>query len=841
MQSLIKSSRRFLIQSILLFLLMAFFSFIGVYISGQTAYRSANEMGAMTADYLNLQINTFMDQYEQILEDAAYMVNAMLEQGAAPDDIEQWVTSFASEYADSMPYDESGIYGIVDGQAIFSSGWEPDESYNIYTRPWYTQAIEKNGECARSTVYQDARNSVSMVSLSQLLSDGSSVLALDIRVGDIEVEWQEGSDIFPGTTTIVDQNGNVVLHQQIGTKHIKCEMDDYTSSDYKSMMEQFDDERGTYKWKGEFDSYYSYYITDSSGWTCIVTIPRSLITHDAATLFYTQLIVLGVIFLIILYLSIQNYKYEKKNRHALNCFEALGRTYFGVVLIDALNGKSEILKFSDILPPEYKKTTSYSTFMNTIEKNICHDHDRQQFKNQFQQSNLLQLHEHKTERIYLEYEQQEPDGPRWISAEAIAVESSNEHPQIILAFRQIHNTKVRELEHSQALRESLEIARTANEAKSDFLSRMSHDMRTPMNAVIGFSELADKHLNQPEKVHDCLQKISAASHQLLHLINEVLDTAKIEQGQMDLNIVPVSLSQHLKSTADFFQFQAQAQQQQFSMDISGLRHDRIMTDGNRLDQVLNNLLSNAVKYTLPGGKISLVAEELPGNKDTQRLFRFVVSDTGIGMSPEFLEKIFLPFEREDTSMTGKTNGVGLGMAITHSILQMMGGRIDVSSQQGVGSSFSVILPCELAGDSSGLKTEDDDSLSSFSLQGYRILLAEDNFLNMEIATELLSMEGAIVTSAINGQEAVDIFESSPPGSFDVILMDIQMPVLNGYQAAEAIRKSSHKDAADIPIFAMTANAFEDDKLQAVKSGMNGHIAKPADINRIKEAISKSLI
>ena len=225
-------TRRFLVQSIVLFLVMGAVAFLGVYISGETAMSSANQLGAMTADYLNLQLDAFLGQYDQILEDAAYMVNAMISGGSSPAEIEQWITAFSNEYDQIMQYDESGLYGVIKGEGVFSSGWEPGEEYDIYTRPWYTQAVEAGGRCTRSRVYSDARYATTMISLSTLLADGQSVLALDVRVGDIEVEWQEGSDVFPGTATVIDQEGNVVLHQRIRQEHTQCEMDDMTPADY---------------------------------------------------------------------------------------------------------------------------------------------------------------------------------------------------------------------------------------------------------------------------------------------------------------------------------------------------------------------------------------------------------------------------------------------------------------------------------------------------------------------------------------------------------------------------------------------------------------------------------
>ena len=836
MRGIERSSRRFLLQNLLLFVLMGVLAFSGVYISGRNAYRSANELGAMTADYLNLQVDAFMGQYQQILEDATYMVDAMMEQGATAEDVQQWITAFSLQYEETMQYDESGIYGVIRGEGVYSSGWRPGPEYNILERPWYLQAVEAGGVCARSQVYEDARTGTRMVSLSKLLEDGESVLALDIRVGDIEVEWERGSDIYPGTATIVDQTGNVLLHQQIGQEHVSCELDGFTAQDYLALMAQFQGDRGMLRWDGEADSYQHYYITGVDGWTCIVTIPRSVITQDATDIFLLQMALQGIFLLFILYLFIRAYLADRRNRQAVNCFEALGQTYFCVVLVDVDRESCEITKAEERDGSQGRGDCEYERFLEQVRSAMVREEDWSGFLEQFSLEQLRRLGSGESVRRFLEYERAFPQGARWVSAEAFAV--PGEERQVILAFRLIHDSKTEELAKNRMLRESLDSARMANQAKSDFLSRMSHDMRTPMNAVVGFAKLAQTSLDQPEKAADCLDKVTAASQQLLHLINEVLDTAKIEQGKMELHMAPVDLVRRLEETADLFRLQAKAQHQQFTLLPLSLRHRQVITDGSRLDQILNNLLSNAVKYTPAGGAITLEAEELEEGLPGQAVFRFTVSDTGIGMAPEFLERIFQPFEREDTSMTGTTSGVGLGMAIAQNIVQMLGGQIQVESRQGEGSRFTVTIPCALPEETAPVREE--GAKAEADLTGRRLLLAEDNLLNQEIALELLGMEGAQVTAVENGREAVETFAASAPGEFEAILMDIQMPELDGYGATREIRRLDRPDAGTVPILAMTANAFEDDIAAARAAGMNGHIAKPVDVGRIKEALAAVL-
>ncbi len=830
-------NRKLIFRSLILMIILLIFSFMGVYLSGHSAYNSARQMGTMTTDYLRIQIDSFLDEYGDMLEVGYNYAADMIESDYSNEAVRKWMVSFSEEYKDTLTYDESGLYGVIRGEGLFSSGWKPDEDYDLFTRTWYTRAVAAGvGKIVRSDVYSDAKDEVRMITLSTLLPDGESVLALDIQVGSIQIQWQEGSDVFPGTATVVDSKGEVVLHQRIGQEHVPCELDSFTPEDYLRLISGFEGTRGRVLREGKEDIYQDYYVMDGSGWIFIVTIPEAVITRSATILFYIQITLIGIFMAVVIFLSIQNYRRSLHSQKNVNCFEALGQTYYCVVMVNAAKDTCEVLKQEMQDGLDWKNQHSYIHFLSQMKKTAHHPEVSEQLVEEFGIRQLLCLARGERDRCYMEYQRNCPDGLRWVSAEAFAVPGVQDAQVIILAFRMIHAAKIAELEKSQALRDSLTSAHHAAQAKNDFLSRMSHDMRTPMNAVIGFTDLARRSLTEPEKVSQCLDKVTAASRQLLHLINEVLDTAKIEQGKMELVFADTDLVQHLESVVDFFSVQAQGQLT-LTLHQPLVEHPHVLTDARRLDQILNNLLSNAVKYTPAGGSIQLTLEELHSDKPGWGIYRFTVQDTGIGMSEEFLGKIFLPFEREDTSMTGKVSGVGLGMAITHNIVQLMGGRIDVQSVQGEGSTFTVILPCEFAGNE---ENAPEQAVEEFSLAGLRILLAEDNLLNMEIATELLEMEGAQVTAAENGQLAVECFRDNPSGRFDLILMDIQMPVMDGYAATRVIRQLDHPQAKTIPILAMTANAFADDVIAAQEAGMNGHIAKPIDMARIREAVAAAL-
>ncbi|HBN12101.1 MAG TPA: hypothetical protein DD415_00630 [Clostridiales bacterium] len=542
------------------------------------------------------------------------------------------------------------------------------------------------------------------------------------------------------------------------------------------------------------------------------------------------------------------------------------------------------------------------------------------------------------------------------------------------SFVMMLSDRTKEQSMNVKLEQALGVAKAANSAKSNFLSNMSHDIRTPMNAIIGFATLIAKDAYNPEKVLEYVRKITFSSQHLLGLINDILDMSKIESGKTSLNMVEFRLSDLLEELYSMMNAQAKAKGQSFEIHTKGNLPDVVLGDKLRLNQIMINLMSNAIKYTPENGEITIGVEALEQNIHNHAHIKFYVKDNGIGMSPEFVETIFDPFTREETTLTNKIQGTGLGMAITKNIVELMGGTISVESEQGKGSTFTVELElstvetdedenfwikhnitralvvddeeyickdiqslmegtgveisyalngfkavemvneaCDNKKDFnivlldwkmpeingietaklirkkigkevpilvltsydfadieeeakeagidfllakpffvsnfrravSQLKDEDkvenivaaEEAKTDISIAGLKVLAAEDNEINAEILVDLLDMEDVKCEIAVNGKEALDKFTSSAPGTYDIILMDVQMPVMNGYEATRAIRESSHPDAQTIPILAMTANAFDDDVKMALDAGMNAHMAKPVDIEKLKETIA----
>ena len=386
--------------------------------------------------------------------------------------------------------------------------------------------------------------------------------------------------------------------------------------------------------------------------------------------------------------------------------------------------------------------------------------------------------------------------------------------------------------------EALQTAENANKAKTDFLSNMSHDIRTPMNAIIGITSLIRHDAGNKAKVIEYADKIDISSQHLLGIINDVLDMSKIEAGKTVFKYSDFSILDLVQELDTIFHTQIYEKQQTLTIIKENIQHEWVNGDQVHLMQIFSNLLSNAVKYTQEGGEIQFFVEECETKSSVYAKYRILVSDNGMGMSADFKDTIFDAFTRAESSLTNKIQGTGLGMAITKNLVEAMGGTIDVESELGQGSCFEVLLDLKIAEDRTAALAaqEETDEQDGNILQGMRFLCAEDNELNAEILTELLKIEGAECIICENGEEILKAFEQSVPGDYDMILMDIQMPVMNGYEATKAIRRSSHELAQTIPIIAMTANAFSEDIQRSLAAGMNAHVSKPVEMKVLEKTI-----
>ncbi len=550
---------------------------------------------------------------------------------------------------------------------------------------------------------------------------------------------------------------------------------------------------------------------------------------------------------VIAYNNVKDITEQKKKEDQMHQYEQMllmtaSGMYQGAWQIDLSDFSTVYLSFEDnhIVPRDKE---NWNTWLERQVRYV-HPEDIEELKEKMSKENLSQMPVGGSFRYDFRSREKNQSGVhRVYSTSAFKAERDG---KLYINLVTMDNTAAieNEMRQKELITDALLRAENASKAKTKFLSNMSHDIRTPMNAIIGFTTLAMTHIDNQERVQGYLKKIAVSSNHLLSLINDVLDMSRIESGKILLDEAECDLSEIMQELNNMMMLQIQSRGLEFHIDMEDVVDVQVICDRLRLNQILLNLLSNAMKFTNPGGSIHLRILEKQGKDRNEAIYEIHVKDTGIGMSEEFQKHIFEPFERERNSTVSGIQGTGLGMAITKNIVEIMGGTISVTSKKDVGTEFIVWIPMKRVSvqQAESIIEENKESTPAFKspIDGQRILLVEDNDLNREIAGEILSEAGLFVEEAVDGSVAIDMLLERGPGYYSLVLMDVQMPIMDGYTATQAIRSFENKELANIPIIAMTANAFEEDKRKAMEIGMNAHVAKPINVKQLLHVMESIL-
>ncbi len=556
--------------------------------------------------------------------------------------------------------------------------------------------------------------------------------------------------------------------------------------------------------------------------------------------------------------EIERKRIRSKELEALQLLHAISETYDMIVSVNLTKNHYYMISHEHFI----NKEAFEGVFDEVIDYHANHvlAKHKESYLNTFSRKALIKAYEEGKRSVYLEYQQADDNGEyHWLATHTMFTDNPYNDDILEITIIQNIDKRIRKEKENQAiLKDALMLAEQANDAKSDFLSRMSHDIRTPMNAIIGMTTIAAAQIDDKAKVKECLTKIGISSKFLLSLVNDILDLSKIESGKMSLNIQTFSMRELLDSLLNSTTVLTGNKAQNFQFYIDDNLSEFYKGDRLRIEQILLNLISNAHKFTPENGTISLSATRLQRKKN-QDVIKFVVEDNGVGIAEEFVDKLFEPFTQDES--TNHRKGSGLGLAIVQNLLHMMGGNVRVYSKQGEGSKFVIELPLLVsANDELDLRDADDildDTVSRMAettnrqlknkgtsdeimFHGEHILLVEDNEFNQDVAKTILEMHDLIVDVASDGYKALEMFEKSTPGYYITIFMDIQMPGIDGYETTRRLRKSQHKDAKTVPIYAMTANAFATDVSAAKQHGMNGHLAKPVDFDVVAQILLEIL-
>lgn len=790
-------------------------------------------MGEEVAEHLLIKENEKIENYDMFVRAASIWLNDQIEKNRTEKELREWMKNYTDYINKELNTKEVEVYASINKKIIGATYWEGDETFDVDKAEWYNLAILANGNVIYTDTYRDVRTGEIGFTVAKKINEKNDILAVDIYLDELS-EKEEISELPVGSSYyLCDVKGNIIysVHEN---KNSEKEIQEYIQKVLEEILEGRHDVSDSFTIDMQGKKRGVYYSLSKNGWISILTIPYSTLLSEVKELYHLYI---GIFIFFIMIGIISYYREIKLNKKIEETNEAvrvLGNSYYAIYRIDFKKETYFMLKGSDYMQDLLSQSGNYQVFLETLVE-VIEPEAREEYKKVFSLESIRDLVKRRVRDFGGDFKRNFKSEYRWVNVRILYDESLSTN-EVILCFKEINEEKRQQLEHIELLKDSLNTMEKNMESRNIFFSNMSHDMRTPLNGIIGLSELAKSHIKNPEEITNYLDKINSSSKQLLNLINDILDLAKADFGKYELNREEFLLKESIEESLVLFEVDAKKMQKKFEV-IYKIENDNVIGDFNKIRQILNNIISNAFKYTRVGDKITLTVEEIKREKYSN--FHFEIKDTGYGMTKEFLEKIFIPFERETRFGAKGIKGTGLGMAIVKNLVTQLDGEIDITSEIGKGTTVSIILPLEISQNKIETYIKEKKSFE-VSLKGKTILLAEDNEINMEIATELLQMKGLNIIQAWNGLEAVHKFENSKEGSIDIILMDMQMPELDGCEAAKKIRKLNRKDAKTIPIIAVTANAFPEDIAATTLAGMNGHISKPIDFNILDRKLREYL-
>lgn len=813
--------------SLAVFALFVVMAVTGGLILRDTLLQNAYESNTALSRYYASETDSNLVTYEALLEFGTASIEARVYEEQPWDSIEEWANLYCERLRTVLGNENINLYGVVNGRVLAVGVPDLGEGSDPTSRAWYQAATERRGEPVFTDVYEDAITGEPVVTVAEACAGVDAVLAFDVYPESFQFRFAT-SDLPEGVSYFLCDSAGVPLYA-------RTDLDPATVAPYLAdLVSRID--------AGEFEGHDANLVDSrgerravdytrlSNGWYSVVTTPYSLILGDLNTV-YLVFVAMGVAFLAALaVMGVRDWRRTRAMERTNETVRVLGNSYYAIYLVNYDEGTYEMIKGSDYVRDRIPPRGPYPDLLRTASE-VIEENTFREFEESFSAENIRSLVAGRVRDYGGDFLRKFGERYRWVNVRVLYDESLAPD-EVVLCFREVDAEKQRQLRERHYLEQALDTAQDSLESKQAFFNNMSHDMRTPLNAIIGLTELASRDTADAEKTANYLRRIDQSSHQLLNLINDILEISRMESGKVSFASERMDLAQTLRDAIAPFEMQAREQGKSFSARVDA-PDPWVLGDPMRLSQVMNNLLSNALKYTEPGDSVSVaVTQEDRGDVGS---YKIVVADTGIGMSEEYLPHVFELYAREQRFGTAQTVGTGLGMPITKSLVTQMGGSIEVESTLDVGTTFTVTLPfspappedapaCTATPSVAAGMPEDGPSL----LAGARVLLAEDNEINMEIASELLSEAGVEVVQAWNGQEAVAAFAASEPRAVDAVLLDMKMPVMDGCEAARAIRALDRPDAREVPIVAVTANAFAEDVAATTAAGMDAHVSKPID-------------
>ena len=825
----------------LIFLFLSLIVFLYSLISSSSKVKqNLEELGNLRLNIFSSHISHRIDTYKIAMEMGARQVELLALTGANDEEISAWLKELVSYVEQATHIGKIKAYAVgndeYDGRFAGSFSYNIDKLSSKYIKEtyWYKTALKFQSYPVFTPVYNDIIDNQSVITISISLLNGKGVLALDLYIDNIEESWLPQKDIFDDNTYILlDNKGSYI--SGINIPELKnCTNNELYKKIYGIIKNDNSSIGSAVLTTGNNEIFNLFFKKNIySGYTSVVLINNNKLYSSSPIWHLRYLIILMILAIAgVLIYTEENYL-NKKIYDSNSVIDMLGNSYYAIYRVNIITEEYVILRGADFICSMIKQEGKYEELYNFL-INSLDDISVDEFRTSFSMENIRNMAKNNQLDYSIDLHRMLEDGYKWVNLRFIMDKTVSEE-YVLLCLRECEEERKRELAHIGLLEDAVSALKESAESKRILYSSVSHDMRTPLNGIIGIAELMGHHLNNPEKIADYLEKIKLSGSQLITLIDNFLEMAKSESKTMEANNETFSIESQIGEIINIFTLIAQRDNKIFSASIN-IKNDKVQGDLNKLIHILNNILSNAFKYTKENGSINMSVTEIHLSSD-KLWYKFIVSDSGIGMSKEFLSQIYTPFAREKRSETIGITGTGLGLSIVQNQVHRMDGEINIESQYGIGTTVTITLPFNKADESSN-NEESENNIENIDLSGAVVLAVEDNVVNMQILVELLTLKKVKVLQAWNGEEAVDMYKQSEPFSIDAILMDIQMPVMDGLDASRLIRQSNRKDALSIPIIALSANIFEEDIAESNAAGMNAHLAKPVNVNMLYAVLSE---
>lgn len=817
------------LRMLAIIILIFIVAFLGIFGSYTAVLNNANSLGKNLIESYAADEEKNISMYSTIIELGMIQINDMVNADISEDRMLNFINTFFKQAKSSTKDKNLLCYVILNGKLITSDDIEGIESYDFKKQEWYKRALNANGEVIFTNSYLTEKDRSNVVTISAANRETGNAVIIDLT--------DENLDTNHADTDLPERSAFYVFNQYGETVYTKTPfsadkdtINKYSESLYLKMKDgehKFTD--NIVDFEGEKRAFY--YTRLENGWTVVLTVPRAVLTAEINWMVLMYAVLFAVLLIVMSIMWLRERKVAKQTLRATDTIRALCNSFYAIYRIDTQNGTYDMIKGTEYAKKELSRSGPYDDFLNVACTFLDPD-TAEEMRCAFSFGKIKENVEKRTENYGGSFISIKGGGKKWMSVNLFLDDDVNSKKAVI-AFHVIDEEKKRQLQHIKLLEGALKEAESSKRSQEQFFASMSHELRTPINIILGMNELAADPACPEEKRLDHYKKTEITGRRMLELVNKILDVSRLESGQSPLEMKHFDLEKEITSMMQPMAERAGNEEKNFVLDID-IENSKVIGDPLKLSQILINLVGNSLKYTNRNDTISVSVRQAGENNYN---YVFTVRDTGIGISEKFLPKLFDPYSQGAQFGTGRHNGTGLGMAIVKNLVSQKNGTINVESKVGEGTVFTVTLPLKPDEETSP-RHETKKAVGKEILKGMNIMLVDDNELNREIMYDMLSACGATVTQACDGKEAVDIFTQSQESSIDLILMDMNMPVMNGCEATKEIRKLHRKDANSVIIIALTANAFAEDVSETVKAGMNAHLAKPANIDLLCKTLGR---